>query len=92
MEPLENTLSIFGEKQNRTYLSFTFYPDFLHAGVTQWIVMETVSQGLSRELRTQQYNCVFCESVWQRLQEGNLHSDLEALYVEHLKKYHGMTV
>ncbi len=53
--------------------------------------METVSQGLSRELRTQQYNCVFCESVWQRLQEGNLHDDLESLYLEHLKKYHGMT-
>jgi len=53
--------------------------------------METVSQGLSRELRGQMYTCVFCESVWQRLQEGNIHSDLESLYLEHLKKYHGMT-
>jgi hypothetical protein len=53
--------------------------------------METVSQSLSRELRGQKYTCVFCESVWQRLQEGNIHSDLESLYLEHLKKYHGMT-
>jgi hypothetical protein len=52
----------------------------------------TVSQDLSRELRTQEYSCAFCDSVWKRLQEGELHSELESLYTEHLKKYHGMTV
>jgi hypothetical protein len=81
----------FGEKQNLTDLRFGIHHNFLHSGVTQRIGMETVAQGLSRELRGQKYTCVFCESVWQRLQEGNIHSDLESLYLEHLKKYHGMT-
>lgn len=54
--------------------------------------METVSQGISRELRRSQYCCVFCDSVWKRLQEGDLHSELESLYLEHIRKYHGLTV
>lgn len=54
--------------------------------------METDSQSLSREIRNQAYSCVFCESVWKRLQEGELHNSLEELYLEHMKKYHGLTV
>jgi len=83
---------IFGEKQNRTDRDCNIRHDFLHSRVPYWIAMNTVSQELSRELRGQMYTCVFCDTVWQRLQEGNAHRDLESLYLEHLQKYHGMSV
>jgi hypothetical protein len=54
--------------------------------------METAAQSLSREIRGQAYSCIFCESVWKRLQEGELNTALEALYLEHMKKYHGLSV
>ena len=84
-------MPIFGEKENLVDPDFGFRHDFLHGSLLHVVLMETVAQGLSRELRSQMYTCVFCDSVWKRLQEGELHSDLEALYMEHIKKYHGMS-
>jgi hypothetical protein len=83
---------IFGEKQKLTDLDFGFHHDFLIGIVLHIFSMKTVSQGFSRELRSQKYNCAFCDSVWKRLQEGSVNADLESLYLEHMKKYHGMTV
>ena len=64
----------------------SYIPELLRGLV--WKPSPRVSQENSAVKNTA---CIFCESVWQRLQEGNFHSDLESLYLEHLKKYHGMT-
>jgi len=53
--------------------------------------MESAIQDLSREIRAQTYSCVFCDSVWKKLQEGEIQTELESLYLEHMKKYHGLT-
>ncbi|MDA4111021.1 MAG: hypothetical protein OK439_00670 [Thaumarchaeota archaeon] len=52
--------------------------------------MNGTTQEFSRELRSQKYSCVFCDSVWKRLQQASVQTDLELLYLEHLKKYHGL--
>jgi len=84
-------LARFGEKQKIVDLDFRIHHFFLHVRLETLFVMESVSQSLSREIRGQMYSCIFCDSVWKRLQEGEIHSDLESLYLEHIKKYHGLT-
>jgi len=83
---------LFGEKEKFADPDFGFRHDLLHWRIMQLKYMETVSQGLSRELRSQMYSCVFCDSVWKRLQEGDIHNNLESLYLEHIKKFHGLTI
>jgi hypothetical protein len=53
-------------------------------------VMNVLGQEVSKELRTQMYACVFCDSVRKRLQMGGVQPELEALYLEHIQKYHGL--
>ncbi|MHB2035625.1 MAG: hypothetical protein ACYCPW_02655 [Nitrososphaerales archaeon] len=48
------------------------------------------SQELSRELREKKYSCVFCDSVRRRLAEGATHAELETLFIEHNRAYHGL--
>jgi len=48
------------------------------------------SQELSRELREKKYSCVFCDSVLRRLAEGVMDAELETVFIEHNRAYHGL--
>ena len=48
------------------------------------------SQQFSKELRGRRYSCVFCDSVRRRLDTGTIDTELEMLYLEHNRAYHGL--
>lgn len=80
-----------GEREKSADPDLGFRQNLLHCSHSIKCIMEIASQSLSREIRNNTYSCIFCDSVWKRLQEGELHASLELLYLEHMNKYHGLT-
>ncbi len=53
--------------------------------------MSNAPQELSEEFRDEQYSCAFCDSISRKYASTSIASELEMLYLEHLRKYHGLS-